>query len=156
MLTSRFGTKQVNISEQSIGAAGQFVGWLGWVANRPFLFITHGQGRPLESKTAAVNREQLIDFTTPGSLGALYTGDRPLDPRVCALRCIEVAKALGVEPDEFRLSQILDLVESCIDVLHRTPTYDLIQKGGARGEDAIGDITLKINGETVHQAEVRV
>lgn len=156
MLTGQIGATPINIVETPIAHAGQFVGWQGWVKNRPYLFITYAGGRPLTDYTAAVSRDQIIEFITPGALASLFAGDAPMDPRVCANRCIEVANALHVEPDEFRLSQIIDLVQACADPLHKTPTYDLIVKGGARGKRVIGEMAIKANGQLLHEAEVRV
>ncbi len=156
MLTGQYGATPINIVETPIAHAGHFVGWQGWVKNRPFLFITHGGGKPLTDYTAAVSRDQIIEFITPGAMASLYAGDSPMDPRACANRCLEVAAALHIEPDEYRLTQIIDLVESCADILHKTPTYDLIVKGGARGHRVIGEMAIKANGQLLHEAEVRV
>lgn len=155
MLVQQFGSVAVRINEQSVASRGDFVAFTGWVKNTPHLFITRSGGRPLDVPTAAISQQQMIDFTTPGTLSSLYRGDAPLDPRLCAVRCVEVANALHLgAADDFQITQILDLVQDCFDVMHHLPNYLMVDARDARTD--IGDFQIKVNGAVLQEGEARL
>lgn len=144
------------VDETPLSSHAGFVGWRAWVKNEPHLFITRAGGKPVTDETFAIPRNRLIEFTTPGSMSLLYYGDHALDPAVCAMRCGEACRALGIDATELYASNLLDLIEHCHEAIFYTPHYTMIQKGGHAGDAVIGDVAMRVNGTIVHEAEVRV
>lgn len=144
------------VDETPLSSHAGFVGWKGWADNEPHLFITRNGGNPFTSKTFAIPRNGLIDFTTPGSMSLLYYGDHALDPAVCAYRCSEACYALGIEGNAMYASDLLTLIERCHEDIFNMKHYQMLHENGFNGNTAIGEVAFRVNGKIVREAEIRV
>lgn len=150
MRTIRVGPQQcARILDDFTSLSGGLVRHFGWFNDEPAIFLERPR---FTSALACIPLSRAHFFMTPDSLGTLFTGNRPLNPALCARAVAETMDLLDIDPnDAFAVTQIIDAVQASIDHLVSMPPWSCTAEG--LGGEKVGEAEVYLNGDCIFDGE---